>query len=75
MVMKGKDNFSGVLFENPSDKEGNVYDEKLNLIKEAPSEGLLEARKMHPECDDRQLSSLAVILQRQIEKEKKKKKI
>ena len=27
------------------DAEGNIYDENLNLVKEAPSEGLLLARK------------------------------
>ena len=56
-------------------KEGNVYDEKLNLIKEAPSEGLLKAREIHSDWSDPELAPLAAILQKQIEKEKKKKKI
>jgi len=73
--MKRKDNFSGVLFENPPDKDGNVYDEKLDLIKEAPSEGLLKAREIHPDWSDPELASLTGIIRRQIEKEKKKKKI
>lgn len=73
--MKGKDNFSGVLFENPPDKEGNVYDEKLDLIKESPSKALLKAREIHPDWSDQELAPLAGIIQRQIEKEKKKKKI
>lgn len=79
--MKGKDYFSGRLFEGPSEKEeerivdeeGNIYDEKLNLIKEAPSEGLLLARKTHPDWSDQELAPLAAFFQKQIEVKRKQK--
>jgi len=48
------------------DKNGNIFDEAYNLVKEAPSEGLLLARKQHPDKTDQQLSSLAKIYNNQI---------
>ena len=53
------------------DKKENVYDKNGILIKEAPSEGLLEARRRYPNLTDNQLAPLATILQRQFEKRKK----
>jgi hypothetical protein len=48
------------------DGKDNIYDQAYNLIKEAPSQGLLMARKQHPEMADQQLASLAAIYQRQL---------
>ncbi len=44
------------------DEKGNVYGKDGNLIKEAPSEELLEARKMHPDWTDEQLSKMVPII-------------
>jgi hypothetical protein len=48
------------------DKEGNIYDANYNLIKEAPSPGLILARKMHPDWTDEELAPLAKILNQQL---------
>ena len=48
------------------DKEGNIYDANYNLIKEAPSLGLILARKMHPDWTDEELAPLAKILNQQL---------
>jgi len=53
------------------DDSGNVYDGGYNIIREAPSEGLLKARRQHPDWSDRGLSELARIYQREIDKNKK----
>jgi hypothetical protein len=57
------------------DEKGNIYDINFNLIKEAPSPGLLLARKQYPNLSDQQLSSLAAFYNRQLKlKEKKERK-
>lgn len=56
------------------DKEGNIYDVNLNLIKEKPSPGLLLARKQYPNLSDEELSSLAAFYNRQLKIQDKKKK-
>ena len=82
---KNRDIFSGQLFEKEGqdpaliqkgdevqDAAGNVYDPKtLELIKEAPSEGLLIARRQHPDWSDRELSGLARIYNIQLKKKAK----
>jgi len=57
------------------DKEGNIYDANYNLIKEAPSPGLILARKQHPDWSDKELAPLASFYNKQIKaKEKNKNK-
>jgi hypothetical protein len=62
------------------DKEGNIYDANYNLIKEAPSPGLILAREMYPDRTDKELAPLAKILNQQLKaknrtvKRKKQKK-
>jgi len=56
------------------DREGNVYDEHLNLIQEAPNEALLEARKIHPDWSDPELLPLTKIIERQTRKKQAEKK-
>ena len=55
-----------------TDAEGNVYDKDGNLAKEAPSPGLLMARKQHPGWSDRELAPLAKIYNNQLESKKTK---
>ncbi|MEK9180708.1 MAG: hypothetical protein AAB871_00555 [Patescibacteria group bacterium] len=52
------------------DPAGNIYDEKMNLIKEAPSEALLLARKRHPGLSDSELRHYVLIYRRELEKKK-----
>lgn len=82
---KNRDIFSGQLFEKegqePSfiqkggelhDAAGNIYDPvTLELVKEAPSAGLLMARRQHPDWSDRELSGLARIYNIQLNKKAK----
>jgi hypothetical protein len=44
------------------DDEGNVYDKKLNIVQEAPSEELLEARRKFPDWSDKDLAAYVVAL-------------
>ena len=53
------------------DKEGNIYDANYNLIKEAPSPGLILARKIHPDWTDEELAPLAKILNQQLKAKSK----
>ena len=56
-------------------KDGNIYDANYNLIKEAPSPGLILARKQHPDWSDEELAPLASFYNKQIKaKEKNKNK-
>jgi len=55
------------------DKKGNIYDANYNLIKEAPSPGLILARKQHPDWSDKELAPLASFYDRQIKAEEKNK--
>jgi len=50
--------------------DGKVFDENMNLLKEAPSEGLLRARKIHPDWSDNELSELAQIINRELKNKK-----
>jgi hypothetical protein len=82
---KGKDVFTKELFEQGKpgfhrvadgrvfDDEGNEYDPNtLDLIQEAPSDGLRAARRIHLKWSDAELAELAGILQRQIEAKRAK---
>jgi hypothetical protein len=48
------------------DEKGNIYDANYNLIKEAPSPGLILARKQHPDWSDEELAPLAIIYNKQL---------
>ena len=56
------------------DDEGNLYDEQLRLVAEAPSEGLQEAREQHPGADRATLSRLGKIYGRRKHPEGKEKR-
>lgn len=83
MVGRSRDYLTPSLFElDPAyhfnehgeivDKVGNIYDQDYNLIKVAPSPGLLKARKQHPEWTDEELAPLAKIYNGIIKAEQRK---
>lgn len=56
------------------DEKGNIYNEYYQLMKEAPSEAYLAAKRLHPGFDDDQLRPYVKMFEKQIETAKKNEK-
>jgi hypothetical protein len=68
---KNKGGPKGLAFKDGklTDEKGNVYNpDTMDVVKEAPSEGLKIARQQHPDWSDSELSELAAFYSRQLKK-------